>query len=71
MTSAHLASLDWRKSSLSNDGSDCVEIARLPDRGGVAVRDSKDPDGGVLTCTSAGWRRFVGVARGGQLDAHV
>ncbi|GAA1848963.1 DUF397 domain-containing protein [Actinomadura bangladeshensis] len=37
----------WRKSRLSgSDGGSCVELASL--RGGVAVRDSKDPDGAVL-----------------------
>ena len=37
--------LRWRKSSYSgNGGGNCVEVAsNLPD--GVAVRDSKNPDG--------------------------
>ena len=46
----------WRKSSYSNGGQQgsCVEVARsLP--GTVAVRDSKDPDGPVLTVTPDGW----------------
>ena len=29
----------------------------------VAVRDSKDRDGGVLTFTPAAWRSFVVLAR--------
>jgi hypothetical protein len=37
---------------------DCVEVAgNLP--GVVAVRDSKDPAGPVLTFTPAAWTRFV------------
>ncbi|MFJ9849089.1 DUF397 domain-containing protein, partial [Streptomyces sp. NPDC101150] len=37
----------WIKSSYSNNGGNCVEIAAnlLPSRGMVPVRDSKDPHG--------------------------
>lgn len=57
----------WRKSSYSgNGGSDCVEVARnLP--GVVAVRDSKNPSGPVLTVGSAEWCDFIaGVKAGGH-----
>ena len=49
----------WRKSSHSgNNGGNCVEVARnLP--GIVAVRDSKDPDGGMLQVSPEEWRAFV------------
>jgi hypothetical protein len=43
----HPTGLRWRKSSLSSDNGTCVELADLPD-GRVAVRDSKDPEGGHL-----------------------
>ncbi|MFF8695097.1 DUF397 domain-containing protein [Streptomyces sp. NPDC015144] len=34
--------------------------------GAVAVRDSKQQAGPVLTCASEGWRTFIGsVAEGG------
>jgi hypothetical protein len=51
--------LRWHKSSYGgNGGGDCVEVARnLP--GDVAVRDSKDPHGPVLTIESARWRDFI------------
>lgn len=49
----------WRKSTKSgNNGGDCVEVAdNLP--GVVAVRDSKDPTGPILTFTPSAWQAFV------------
>ncbi len=50
----------WRKSTRSGDnGGNCVEVADdLPCV--VAVRDSKDPDGPVLTFSPTSWVTFVG-----------
>jgi Domain of unknown function (DUF397) len=49
----------WRKSSYSaSNGGQCVEVARHPPAG-VAVRDSKDPDGAHLIVTPAAWAAFV------------
>ena len=49
----------WRKSSYSgNGGAECVEVAtRHP--GTIAVRDSKNPHGPVLTVTRDEWTRFL------------
>lgn len=49
----------WRKSSRSGStGGDCVEIAdNLPRI--VAVRDSKDQTGPILTFDRARWTTFV------------
>lgn len=54
-----LSRADWRKASYSaNNGGACVEVARnIP--GIVAIRDSKDPDGPVLTFTPQQWRSFL------------
>lgn len=40
----------WRKSSYSNTGTNCVELAGTLD----AVRDSKNPSGPVLTADVTG-----------------
>jgi Domain of unknown function (DUF397) len=54
----------WRKSSHSNSGANCVEIARTRS-GTVAVRDSKDPEGAVLTFSPDEWRGFVATVQAG------
>jgi hypothetical protein len=58
----------WRKSSRSgNGGGECVEVAiRQPSA--IAVRDSKDPHGPVLTVAPAGWRDFIADVKAGQHD---
>jgi Domain of unknown function (DUF397) len=61
---ADLRRAAWRKSSYSgSNGGQCVEVAlNLP--GIVAVRDSKDPDGAKLACTTAQWREFLISVKG-------
>jgi hypothetical protein len=57
----------WRKSTYSgSNGGACVEVAdNLP--GLVAVRDSKDRSGPVLTFTPAQWAVFTARVRDGEL----
>ena len=55
----------WKKSSLSNSFSNCVEVANLPD-GGIGVRDSKDREGPVLVFTVGEWDAFLGGVRDGE-----
>jgi Domain of unknown function (DUF397) len=53
----------WRKSARSNNGGNCVEVARnLP--GIVAVRDSKVPDGPALIFMPADWEAFTARLKG-------
>jgi hypothetical protein len=47
----------WRKSSYSNPSGNCVEASELG--GGVALRDSRFPDGPALAFTSADWDAFL------------
>jgi Domain of unknown function (DUF397) len=59
---------DWRKSSLSSGGDNCVEVATATD-GSVGVRDSKQRgEGPVLEFTPAEWEAFVGGVKGGEFD---
>ncbi|MFS8197192.1 DUF397 domain-containing protein [Streptomyces sp. CWNU-52B] len=49
---------DFAKSSYSNTGGECVEVARnVPDT--VAIRDSKKPDGPILRLASTTWAEFT------------
>jgi hypothetical protein len=56
------------KSSRSAGNAQCVEAAALAG-GGIAVRDSKDPDGPVLVFTAEEWSAFVAGVKGGEFDA--
>ena len=57
----------WRKSTRSGSSGNCVEVAdNLP--GVVAVRDSKDKTGPVLTFTPDEWQAFVGGVKDGEFD---
>ncbi|MGK8503457.1 DUF397 domain-containing protein [Nocardia asiatica] len=65
--SVDLSGARWFKSTRSAAGNDCVEIAHL-DGGRVGVRDSKNPNGGVLVFTPSEWDAFVSGAREGKFD---
>lgn len=50
--------MNWRKSSHSFSNGNCVEAAS--GEAAVAVRDTADRDGPVLTFGTAAWREFAG-----------
>jgi len=70
MITPDLSGAEWRKSARSGGtGGNCVEIAtNLP--GVIAVRDSKNPDGPVITLTTAQWRSFATGVKLGEFDLH-
>ena len=58
MTGSELSTAIWRKSSHSgSQAGTCVEVAWLAR--GTAVRDSKDPDGPVLTFSRTEWHGLL------------
>lgn len=58
--------LVWRKARSSTAHGACVEVAN----GGhvVAVRDSKNPQGAILTYTATEWQSFLDGAKRGEFD---
>ncbi|CNF99568.1 Domain of uncharacterised function (DUF397) [Mycobacterium tuberculosis] len=62
-----ICAAEWQKSSRSDDtGGQCVEVADLA--AGVAVRDSKDPDGPKLVFGPSASRAFASQVKTGGLD---
>jgi hypothetical protein len=60
----------WIKSSASNGNGSCVETASIrPDE--ILVRNSRDPEGPVLSFTKQEWVAFVAGVKAGEFDAIV
>jgi len=60
MPASQLHGIAWVKSRRSGPtGGNCVEVAFLPG-GGVAMRNSRHPDGPALIFTTAEWDAFLG-----------
>nr|WP_202497684.1 DUF397 domain-containing protein [Streptomyces sp. SID5469] len=57
----------WIKSRHSNAEGNCVEVAAL-DGGGIAMRNSRDPEGPALVYTSAEVAAFLAGAKDGEFD---
>lgn len=60
------ASTHWFKSTRSAGNGACVEIAVL--QSAVAVRDSKDPNGPILSFETGSWRLFIADVSTGTFD---
>ncbi|WP_326550072.1 DUF397 domain-containing protein [Micromonospora sp. NBC_01813] len=65
---SELPALAWQKSGRSNPSGNCVELARLPGGAGIALRNSRDPDGPALIYTSTEIEAFILGARDGDFD---
>ncbi len=66
MPASELAGVTWIKSRCSGPtGGNCVEVAFLAE-GGVALRNSRHPDGPALVFTRPEWDAFLGGAGDGE-----
>lgn len=70
MSAAECSLLTWQKSRRSNPSGNCVEMAGLPD-GGIAVRNSRDPEGPVLIYTVDEIAAFIAGVRDGDFDNFI
>ena len=61
----------WYKSSYSDNGGTCVEVAAnlVASRGVVPVRDSKDPSGPVLDFPADAFASFVAGVKAGEFGS--
>jgi hypothetical protein len=62
-----LSGARWRKSARSSAQGNCVELARLSGAG-VAIRNSRHPQGPALIFTDAELDAFLGGVKDGDFD---
>ncbi|RAY15571.1 DUF397 domain-containing protein [Actinomadura craniellae] len=62
-----LRGVRWHKSQRSNSQGNCVELAELPD-GGIALRNSRDPEGPALVYTRPEIEALILGAKDGDFD---
>ena len=60
--------LNWRKAARSISNGACVKMANASDA--VAIRDTQDRAGTIISCTGASWRNFTGAVRRGDFDVN-
>ncbi len=63
-----LQHLAWTKSRRSGPAGNCVEMAQVAPGGGVAVRNSRFPDGPVLVYTDAEIEALILGMKDGDFD---
>jgi hypothetical protein len=68
MPADRLPAAAWQKSRRSNPSGNCVELAELPGGAGIAVRNSRDPNGPALIYTVDEITAFILGVRDGDFD---
>ncbi|MER7767515.1 DUF397 domain-containing protein [Kitasatospora sp. NPDC096140] len=58
----------WYKSSYSAQATECVETGHIT-VGGMAVRDSKDPNGPTLAFLTDAWTAFLTAIKTGDIPS--
>ncbi|MGW6855861.1 DUF397 domain-containing protein [Streptomyces xanthophaeus] len=66
ISNAAASGLHWTKSSYSDGGNNCVEVAHGV-TGAMPVRDSKQPAGPALVFGDTSWGLFVDAVKARQL----
>ncbi|WP_019806650.1 DUF397 domain-containing protein [Saccharomonospora halophila] len=67
ISSESLAGVVWRRSAYSGAMGNCVEVAPLSG-GGIAMRNSRDPQGPALVYTKAEIAAFLAGVKDGEFD---
>lgn len=62
------SAITWRKSSFSGPNGNCVELSQLPG-GSIGMRNSRDPQGAVLSYTRAEFATLLRDIKGGRFDS--
>ncbi|MGH3427026.1 MAG: DUF397 domain-containing protein [Mycobacteriales bacterium] len=70
MPAGQVAGARWQKSTYSSQTGNCVEVAKLP-TGEVAMRNSRDPQGGALVYTREELAAFVAGVKDGEFDVDL
>lgn len=63
-----LPDVTWRKSARSGKQGNCVELGAVPAARGVAVRNSRFPEGPALVFSVAEMASFLTDVKGGAFD---
>ncbi|MEV4873828.1 DUF397 domain-containing protein [Streptomyces syringium] len=67
MAASDIEDVVWQKSRHSNSQGSCVEFAKLPE-GGIAMRNSRFPDGPALVYTPAEIQAMLLGVKDGEFD---
>lgn len=59
---------NWRKSTRSNPGGNCVEVGFTSDATETGIRDTKDRSYGTLAVSAGTWSAFLSTVKTGKLD---
>jgi len=71
MPAGQVPAVGWQKSRRSNPSGNCVELTKLKGSEGIAVRNSRDPQGPALIYTPDEIAAFIHGAKDGEFDHFI